>query len=195
MIRKLIAIIFLFSVPAQAVDYYFTNGTGASCGSGSVENLSETPGASDTSESNTSAQSWSFVVTEAGSYATGDWSSITDILVGAGGGGPNRISATIEHYNSACTLQATILTTTNSGNLTAGALNGDVTVTASAVAGFSVAVNDEITVTIVRSSGGRTSDTQYNNSGANYDSRLTTPAFTAGGGGGEPEVGHSRRVW
>lgn len=182
MIKKILAILILFSVPAHSATYYYRATTGPSCGSGTVRVLSETQGSSATTVSVTSAQSWSFVVTEAGSYATGDWSAITDVTTGSGGGAPNRISATIEHYNSACSLQRTILATTDSSNLTAGGSDNDVTVTASAFTGFSVAVDDEIVVTIVRSNGTRTEVVDYDGSGATANSRLSTPTFTVSGG-------------
>lgn len=181
MIKKALAIIMLFAIPLQADTYYYRATTGPSCGSGTVRVLSTTQGSSATSVSVVSAQSWSFVVTEAGSYATGDWSAITDVTTGSGGGAPNRISATIEHYNSACSLQRTILTTTDSTNLTAGGSDNDVTITSTAFAGFSVSVDDEIVVTIARSNGTRSEVVDYDSSASTSDSRLTTPTFSTGG--------------
>lgn len=180
-ITALILSVLLMASPVMADTYYFRATTGPSCGSGTIRNLSGTQGSSATTVSVVSAQSWSWVVAEDGSYATGDWSSITDVTTGAGGGGPNRISATIEHYNSSCSLQRTILATTSSANLTTGGSDADVTITASAFAGFSVSATDEIVVTIARSNGTRTEVVNYDGSTSAADSRLTTPTFTAGG--------------
>ena len=162
----------------MAETWYFTNASGAACGPGTRQALSQTAGSSAQTQDVTSEQTWNRTES-ARSIAAGTWTLTLDVTTGSGGGAPNRITAVIERRNSSCTVQETIGSQTSS-NLSAGS-SETVTLTYSGVSQIDFSSGDILTVRIVRSNGNRSQVIDYNgSSGGASDSRLDHPDPPAG---------------
>ncbi len=157
--------------------WYLRDTAGAACGAGGRKAQSETAGSSSgvsLDVEGSAGETWNRTeITR--SIPAGDWSVILDVVVGSGGGPPNRVGVTLTRRNSTCVTQQPIISDATV-NLTKGALNEDVLVTAVGVPQVDFTSGDILVLELSDANGKQTKFVQYDNvAGSGQDSRINHP--------------------
>ncbi len=171
--RRLLIALALVASPAFAEEtWWLRSSAGEACGDGDREDLIASIGSGNANKTMLDpGDSWNVV--EARTIAAGNWQVCTDLDVATGGGPAGRVAWVVARYNSSCVQQGADIINEESANLPTG-VNEACSATADP-GQLAFASGDFVVVTVSKTRGTRTILLQYNNSTADWDSRLTHP--------------------
>lgn len=175
MIRWLfIVLALLLATPAFAqTTLYFRDGAGPVSGCPATDrNMSSTRGTSAQTLALPSSDNWNDT-SMASETRSGLWDCTINVTVGTGGGPANTVTVTLDHVNSACTVQAQIFQETTP-TLTKGVATDYACM--GATTSITFAAGDGIMITFTEG-GNQSKDINYNDADTNDSEVVIPPVF------------------